>query len=362
MKVFQGLKKWTSYAFNLPILQKDRLVWVDYLRGIAIILVVYRHTLIGIERSGGIVSKFLVDANMIFYSFRMPLFFILAGLFISATLARKKANDVLAIKFENLLYPYLIWAFIQITLQIIFSKFTNSDRSLTDYTYIFYHPRNLDQFWYLPALFNVTIIYVLIKVHLKLKAWMQVILGAIFYLLSPIFRDISIISDWMAFYFFFALGDIVSQLFFTKASQKILKSSYTLLAIIPVFILVQLFYLNNNEEYYWNNLIGQLEFLLIALIGCFTMFVLAFCFERWNLFPFLRVIGYHSLYIYVMHVLVIAFLRIVCTKLIGIHNTTLLLITGIFFGATLPVIFYNLFVRNGFAWFLFSFKKRRRIP
>ncbi|HEX3934682.1 MAG TPA: hypothetical protein VHW43_08380, partial [Puia sp.] len=38
-------------AFNLSILEKKRLAWVDYLKGIAIVLVVYRHVLIGSQRS-----------------------------------------------------------------------------------------------------------------------------------------------------------------------------------------------------------------------------------------------------------------------------------------------------------------------
>jgi peptidoglycan/LPS O-acetylase OafA/YrhL len=50
MKV-QGLRDGLVRAFNTPILQKKRLEWVDYLRGIAIVLVVYRHALLGIERS-----------------------------------------------------------------------------------------------------------------------------------------------------------------------------------------------------------------------------------------------------------------------------------------------------------------------
>jgi len=78
-----------SRAFNWQVLQKSRMPWVDYLRGIAIVLVVYRHSLIGIDRGGLLVPAALEKANMIFYSFRMPLFFILSGIFISGSLAKK---------------------------------------------------------------------------------------------------------------------------------------------------------------------------------------------------------------------------------------------------------------------------------
>ncbi|MFL5773957.1 MAG: hypothetical protein ACJ75F_12405, partial [Flavisolibacter sp.] len=66
----QPTKNWLDRAFNTSVLDKKRLEWVDYLRGIAIVLVVYRHALLGIERSNVVVPHFLNDANMIFYSFR----------------------------------------------------------------------------------------------------------------------------------------------------------------------------------------------------------------------------------------------------------------------------------------------------
>src|SRR5437763_1326877 len=126
------LKRLFAKAFNLSILQKSRLEWIDYLRGIAIILIVYRHVLIGIQRGHIQVPQALVDANMIFYSFRMPLFFILSGIFISKSLAKKSLSQLIGSKFNLLLYPYLIWSFLQLTLQIFFSPLINSDRTFSN--------------------------------------------------------------------------------------------------------------------------------------------------------------------------------------------------------------------------------------
>ena len=354
-----AIQNWFSKAFNLPVLEKSRLPWVDYLRGIAILLVVYRHALIGIERSGISVPVMLANANMIFYSFRMPLFFIVSGLFIGGSLLKKNVKQLVSIKFENLLYPYFVWTIIQITLQILLSKYVNSERGWRDYTYILYQPRSLDQFWYLPALFNATVIYLLVKTKLKPPAWMQLTLGLAFYFVSPFLSNISMLSDWMEFYLFFALGDIISSFFFKNSSQNFLKNAWTLLLIIPFFVLTQIFYLNNDEYYYRNNFLGQAEFLVIALIGCLAMFLLAFRLQTWKILSFLRVLGYHSLYIYVMHVLVIAFIRLLLTKVFGILNPGIILICGIAFGVTIPVMVYNLFIKDNFAWFLFSYHKKR---
>src|SRR5215831_11320964 len=178
------ISNWISRSFNLPALKKSRLYWVDYLKGIAIILVVYRHSLLGIQSSGIIAPAYLENANMIFYSFRMPLFFMLSGIFISRSLAKRSVKEFIASKFETLLYPYFVWVFIQVTLQIILSGFTNSNRGLIDYTYIVYQPRNLDQFWYLPALFNATVIYVLIKRYITRRWWLLLAIASGFYFLS----------------------------------------------------------------------------------------------------------------------------------------------------------------------------------
>jgi fucose 4-O-acetylase-like acetyltransferase len=361
-----GISKLFTKAFNLTLLQKSRLAWVDYLKGIAIVLVVYRHVLIGIQRSVATaqaqgsnipdVPFWLEKANMIFFSFRMPLFFILSGIFISGSLAKRTLKQVIGIKFDNLLYPYFVWVFLQVTLQILLGGNTNSNRTLIDYTYILYQPRALDQFWYLPALFNTTAIYLLVKTWLKPPAWGQLLIGLILYFSSPYVHSISMLSDWMEFYLFFALGDTISVFFFKESSQRFLKNPYTLLLITPIFFLTQLYYLAHLTEP------GKADFLVIALIGCLSMFILAFRMQIWNVLSFLRIIGYHSLYIYVTHVFVAGLVRLSLTKFFGIHNPFILLLSGIFFGVTIPIMFYNLLVLDGPLWFLFSFKKRQPRP
>jgi fucose 4-O-acetylase-like acetyltransferase len=342
-------RKLIEKAFNLPSLQESRWKWVDYMKGIAILLVVYRHVLIGIQRSGLVVPDWLVKANMTFYSFRMPLFFILSGLFISGSLAKRTTSRLLYIKFEHLIYPYLVWCFIQVSLQIVMGGSTNSNRGLIDYLYILYQPRKLDQFWYLPALFFATAAFIIVKQRFRPPHWAQLLLGLVFYFSAPFFEKVSIVSDWMDFYFFFALGDALSALFFKPSSQAFLRNYWTLILCTPVFGLAQYYFLHYPT--------GKIAFLFISLIGCLYMFIIAFRLDNWNVLHFLRVLGYHSLQIYVIHVIVAAFVRVSLTKFLHIHQPVFLLVSGIFFGVTVPIIVYNLFIKDNFAWFLFSPRK-----
>jgi fucose 4-O-acetylase-like acetyltransferase len=345
---------WFYRAFNWQVLHKVRWYWVDYLRGIAIILVVYRHALLGLEFSHIAVPAILEKANMVFFSFRMPLFFIISGIFIRESMVKRSLYQLIGIKFENLFYPYLVWSFIQVSLQILLAGTTNANRSLIDYSYILYHPRDLDQFWYLPALFNTSVVFMLIRSRWNPPKWVHLLLGLGLYLLSPYFQAVSMMSDWMRFYIFFAIGDAVSEFFFRNSTQRFLKNPWTLLLISPFFVLAQIYYLRFD--------VGAMEFLVVALVGCLSMFILSFRLEIWKVFTFLRVIGYHSLYIYVMHVMVTAGARVVLTRVFGFHDPVILLATCIFFGVTIPIVFYNLLIKDNVFWFLFSFRKRKPKP
>lgn len=366
------VREWISYAFNTPILQQKRYCWVDYLRGVVILLVVYHHAYLGIQKSGIPTPDSIADANMIFYSFRMPLFFIISGVFTSLSLKSKPVKDLVWIKYDKILYPYFIWSVIQITLQIFLSNFTNSDRSFHDYIYILYQPTRLDQFWYLPALFNATMVFIFFKTKVRPSTKSHLLIGLALYLTAPFLNDISMLSNWMRFYLFFVIGDSVSAIVLNKTVQGQLKKPRTLLILLPVFVLAQVFYLHNNVGVkamettlatfhgdYNMYVRNEFNFLFTSLIGCTTLIVLAFLLEKWNQLSFLRILGYHSLYIYIAHVIVVGFVRFLFTRAFDVNNYLIILITAIAFGVTIPVIFYNLFGKT-YLWFLFSSRKKAR--
>ncbi|MGZ3905099.1 MAG: acyltransferase family protein [Bacteroidia bacterium] len=362
------VRSWISEAFNSSIIDKKRHVWVDYLRGVVIILVVYHHAFLGLLKSGISVPRSIVDANMAAYSFRMPLFFIFSGIFTGLSLSYKSVNAIIKSKFSLLLYPYVIWSAIQITLQIIFADYTNAGGAFKDYLYIFYQPKQLAHFWYLPALFNATIAFVLIKTKLKPGTVTHLLLGITLFLLAPFVNSISMMSNWMRFYIFLVIGDSISVYVLRKDIQQKLKNPLYFLSVIPFFVAAQLYYFNvigarslENDSASFNInylafIFKELSFLAISLVGCTTFIFLAFLMEKWNRAKWLRVVGYHSLYIYIMHVIIVGFARAILIKLLGVDNYLVILVSLIFFGVTIPIAFYNL-VGKRYLWFLFSTKR-----
>lgn len=88
-----------------------RLIWIDTLRGVAIVLVVFLH--------GGLALKLYADYypspietfNSIFEPFRMPTLMFLSGIFVSRSLA-KGTPTYFAGKLRNVAWPYAVWTLI----------------------------------------------------------------------------------------------------------------------------------------------------------------------------------------------------------------------------------------------------------
>lgn len=89
----------------------SRLEWVDVAKGMTILLVVVHHVTLFLAPLG-LVPPVLAQLNLALTSLRMPLFFLLSGLFFGATLAggwRRLWHKRVAL----FLYLYVLWASVQ---------------------------------------------------------------------------------------------------------------------------------------------------------------------------------------------------------------------------------------------------------
>jgi fucose 4-O-acetylase-like acetyltransferase len=323
-------------------------------KAIAIILVVYRHVLIGIQRAGLDIASYWLTANEVVYSFRMPLFFMLSGLFFAKSLVKRTTGKFIGNKFDTILYPYFIWVFIQVTVQVVLSNYTNADRGLIDYAYILYQPRSIDQFWYLYALFNVSVVFALVYRYLTSNAWVLGILSVVMFQLSVLVEDIGLLHDLLYYFLFFYLGHLLSDVLLNPERHKIFYSVRLFLVLLPFFALTQWYWLTHQD-------MPLLLFAVISVLGSLFMINLAFLLAVRGWFPWLKVIGFHSLYIYVMHVLITAAVRIFFTNILHLRQPETILFLNIIIGSVLPVLLYNFMVQNGFR-FLFHPPKKKKNP
>lgn len=133
----------------------DRVAWVDDARGIGIALVVVGHTLPGLWNAGVLSdagpARGLVDW---IYSFHMPLFFFLSGLF-AVRAADAPLAPLVATKLRTIAYPYVVWSVIQTLAQVAVGGATNHPADLRSLLSIAWAP--IMQFWFLYALFLIAL-------------------------------------------------------------------------------------------------------------------------------------------------------------------------------------------------------------
>lgn len=321
----------------------ERISWVYHARGIAIMLIVYRHIVLGMKFSGVPVSNLMYDLQMIFFNFRMPAFFILSGVFIAKSLKRKPGVTVARDKVNNLLYPYLLWAVITLILQISFSQFSNARRNWGDFIDILVQPRTLDQLWYLLALFNASLLYILLNTFLQTKVWIHILIAAGLHYLSFFVHPYSLISDFFYFYFFFFTGALISDFLLNSETRNKLFKTSNLILILPLFVIGQWFWFVNKEQ------TGPIEvlFMLINFIGCYTLFMAAMLLAKTGKNEWMAYIGTYSLYIYILHVQVAAVVRKLVRSVYHEIDPWLLLLICFICGIVVPIVLVKNFRKWG---------------
>ena len=131
-----------------------RIDWVDYAKGICIILVVMMHSTLGVEKAAGALSfvhHFIDWAR----PFRMPDFFLISGLFLAARID-KPWRQYLDTKFIHFFYFYILWMSLQL-LSKAYGIYHNEGLVglLRDYALGFVEPFGTLWFIYMLAIFFV---------------------------------------------------------------------------------------------------------------------------------------------------------------------------------------------------------------
>src|ERR1700747_2904104 len=88
-----------------------RVDWVDYAKGICIVMVVMMHSVLGVEKAAG-ETGFMHALVAFAKPFRMPDFFLISGLFLSVVIDRDW-RTYLDRKVVHFAYFYVLWAAIQ---------------------------------------------------------------------------------------------------------------------------------------------------------------------------------------------------------------------------------------------------------
>ncbi len=93
------------------------------MKGIAIILVVYGHTAQGMTHRGWWAGPAATFSHTFIYSFHMPAFFFVAGLFVTGSIAKRGSRRFTIDKLQTILYPYVLLAIVSVALEPLIGRF-----------------------------------------------------------------------------------------------------------------------------------------------------------------------------------------------------------------------------------------------
>lgn len=355
-----------KYILKQPVrtpvtVSSTRLQWVDHARGLAIILVVYRHVIVGMKRAGLPVSDLMYNLQEIVYNFRMPVFFILSGIFITSSLRKKDGLTVGKDRAATILYPYLVWGAITILLQILFSDFANAKREWTDLFNLFLDPRGIDHLWYLLALFNTNILYLILH-KLVRNTWIHGLIAVVLYYMSRMtfMEGNSFVADMFYFYIYLFIGTLISSVLLDKEKRERVLRFSNLVWLLPVVLLGQWFWFsfwdNGYDQFKKDERVYLFIFLIINLLACYFMYVIAYKISSYRASNWLAYLGKHSLYIYILHVFVASGIRNVILRVTPGMNVWLIALICWAGALLIPVILFRLLKPFGFEK-MFSLKR-----
>ncbi|HTI89858.1 MAG TPA: acyltransferase [Puia sp.] len=339
------------------VVKKDRLTWVDHARGIAIMLVVYRHDVIGMKRSGIDVSPLMYNLQEVFYNFRMPVFFVLSGLFMTGSLQKRSRGAIVKDRAYTILYPYLLWGTIMILMQTLFSSYTNGKRNWTDLFDIIIQPRKVDHLWYLLALFNTSVLYLGLSKVIR-NPYLHGALAIAMNLVSvtSLFEGNSFVADLLYFYCYFFAGTLLSGVLLDREKRESFLRISRLFWVLPLFIAGQWFWfaIREQEKTY------TLPLLFVNLVACYFIYIISFRISNSRNSGWLAYLGKHSLYIYILHVFVMAFIRALLVHMHFHLNPWAELALCWVCGLLVPVLLFQLLKGFGFER-LFSLKQKNSV-
>ncbi len=317
---------------NNSAITPKRLLAFDYLKAIAIILVVIGHW-----QPDNAPEWWALNIRFI-YSFHMPVFLAASGFLFAYTYRPQKYTTFISKKFKRLMVPYISVSLVVFSLKLV----TGRDAVITNYVdihdlfMILYYPKAGFYLWFLWTLWWCFVIIPWFKTtKSRLILLLASIIAAYLPFKAPDFMCLGITQDMMVYFVF---GVVAYD--YKKGFDKIIKLNTAL--AVSIFLLCEVIYLIHPHITKYP----------LPYIGILAMLNLSFLIERHStgkLAKYLLAIGSYSFGIYLFHTTFEGFAKTAIAKvapsLIDPQNTlyfltssTIIILTGII----LPILLCRL--------------------
>jgi len=294
-----------------------RVDWVDYAKGICIILVVMMHSTLGVEKAAGELSwlhGFIEWAK----PFRMPDFFLISGLFLSTRIARPW-RDYLDTKVIHFLYFYLLW----MTIQFAFKGYGIYQAEGFAGTFRAYALGLVEPYGTLWFIYLLAVFFVVVKA-LRFAPPILVFAAGALLEIAPIQTGSLLIDEFAARFVYFFAGYWLAAHVFAFAASVSRKPVPVMLAGLVIWALVNDAFVGGG----WANLPGV--GLLLGLVGAAAVVGVSVLLSKTDLALPIRYCGEHSIVIYLAFFIFMAASRTVLLKtgMVGDLGLVSLLVTA----------------------------------
>jgi fucose 4-O-acetylase-like acetyltransferase len=296
----------------------ERLDWVDTARGIGIILVVYGHALRGHVTSGAFEPGWHANVqDAVIYSFHMPLFFFLAGLFVRRSLT-KGAGVFLREKAVTLVYPYFLWSVVSVALAVLAAGAVNSPKSIDAILTLGTVP--VYQYWFLYALILCQFLALLSQADWRITAVLCVLSAVGFGT-----GGFGMLTIAISFYVYFGAGILIGPYLHGLQHRG---GAVTFAALFSIVA----FALTYMDEALWPDRMLVVARAVLGIVATVSVAMLCAPWSRW-----LALLGTASMAIYVLHTIFSAGLRM-ALHAVGYSNNLFALMLGTLIGIAGPLL------------------------
>jgi uncharacterized membrane protein YcfT len=318
---------------------KARVDWVDYAKGICIILVVMMHSTLGVEKEMGVASQlngFIEWAR----PFRMPDFFLISGLFLASRINRPWRSYVDS-KVLHFAYFYVLWMTIQFLMKGYgIAKEQGAAAALDAYLLGFIEPYGTLWFIYMLAVF-----FIVVRL-LRHVPPLYVFIAAALLEIAPVETGHMLIDEFASRFVYFFAGYWLAPHVFALAGKIGKLNRLAILSGLFIWGYVNALFVVNG----WAHL--PVASLCLGFVGAGAVVTMGVFLSKTRLAQAIRYCGENSIVIYLAFFLFMAGSRSVLLKTGLLADPALISLAVTAAGIMGPVLLFRLVRDTRFA-FLF---------
>ena len=294
--------------------------WFDYAKGICIILVVMMHSTLGVGEA--FAAKGLAPEGFMHWivayakPFRMPDFFMLAGLFLSYAIGRGWMH-YLDKKVMHFAYFYVIWTVIQATIKTAATSGLDAGALVSTFAGALVNPYPTLWFIYVLPLF-----FIATKLLRSLPAW-TLLGGAALLHTLPVHTGWSAVDHFAAHYYVFFLGGYLLVPYIFAAADWATENTTKALGLVAGWaVLNGVLAFSPSPIAGWAT-VADLPIISVVLggMGAMAIVLLAAQLAKFNTAAFVKYCGANSIVLYISFTIPMALTRVVLLKLGVVTDT-----------------------------------------